>query len=90
MNCSQESDQTKNSQEKLRHIWVKNKYGSIDSCERCKLSRKYLLKKVDTKTISERFLNESEIGINNITEDEINKQFPCLTEDEKAVWDIII
>ncbi len=65
--------------------------GNPEICKRCGFTKNQLIKKIDTTMIVDAVLaNSSFEDIRDLTIKEINRQTPCLTDDEVMVKDIIL
>ena len=87
-NCTQESDQVQLRPPPPPHDWdYTNIYRII--CKRCKEEKTKHVEKLETTEIIDLFLKNGEVNLRNIIDNEIEKQSPCLTDDEAIIKDII-
>lgn len=83
--CTPKSDQIELKQTPPLHCFQ----GPREECARCGFTRRQLMKLIDMSPVTEKFMTgDREIDKNTLIE--INKQKPCLTDDELAVKDIIL
>jgi len=84
-NCIQESVQIESQQKAPPH----NFQGRSKRCTRCGLTKASLMKMMDMSPVTEKFI-AGDCDLKKNISIEIDKQKPCLTENEATIRDIIL